>query len=480
MWNNSPIDAAGSIGAGDDDVSLSVVIEMIGAKTEMTGTIGDMDDFEDIALHLRVEGEKLSDLNAIAGSFLPIGPYAIQADLRGGKDQTYILENIKARIAESDVTGRAEFISGERPRLRADLKSALLDLDALLAKSESAAPAENSNTGADGEAGAAAEDDSALKRVFPDDPLDFDALDEADAEVSLKVSELRYGGLTLRDAENGVALEQGTLSIKPLNANLGGGSVTSRMALQSRSARPQLQFALDMTEVGLADVKSLFDKSDILEGPLDVDISFTGQGRPAHEIAASLGGQIEVLIGTGTIPNAYVVFIAADLLNFIVPGGGGDAARLNCFVARFDIKDGVAVNKALLFDTALTTTADKGQIDFGRETAYLTVVPRPKDPSLLNLAIPVVIDGPLLDLSYNLKKEEALLGLAGAVLGTVLLGPFGILIPLVSAGSGDENPCLTALEQTAESGQPAGEEAPATSPEKAVEDALDNVLGIFG
>jgi hypothetical protein len=378
------------------------------------------------------------------------------------------------------VIGRAEFISSERPRLRADLKSALLDLDALLAKNESAAPAENSNTGADGEAGAAAEGDSAPKRVFPDDPLDFAALDEADAEVSLKIFELRYGDLTLRDAEIGVALEQGTLSIKPLNANLGGGSVTSRMALQSRSARPQLQFALNMTEVGLADVKSLFDMSDILEGPLDVDISFTGQGRTAHEIADSLGGQIEVLIGTGTIPNAYVVFIAADLLNFIVPGGGGDAARLNCFVARFDIKDGVAVNKALLFDTALTTTADKGQIDFGRETAYLTAVPRPKDPSLLNLTIPVVIDGPLLDLSYNLKKEEALLGLTGAVLGTVLLGPFGILIPLVSAGSGDENPCLTALEQTAESGQPAGEEAPAASPEKAVEDALDNVLGIFG
>ena len=131
-----------------------------------------------------------------------------------------------------------------------------------------------------------------------------------------------------------------------------------------------------------------------------------------------------------------------------------------------------------MFDTALTTTAGKGQIDLGRELADLTVVPRSKDPSLLSLEILVVIDGPLTDLSYNLKKEEALLGLAGAVLGTVLLGPFGILIPLVSTCTGDKNPCRTALEQPVESPRHA-DEAPATGPANAVEELLDNVLGIF-
>ncbi len=427
VWNNSPIDANGTIGPGDENVAVALFNEMIGAKTEITGTVGELDELEGLALHVRVSGEKLSDLNMIAGSFPAIGPYSVQADLRDGDGETYILENLRARIADSDLAGRVELTPGERPRVAADLTSALLDLDALLAKNEAQAAAPS--TGAEGETGAADDQtgDGATERLFPDERLDFTALDEADAQVSLKVGELRYGGLSLRDAELGLEVEQGVLRLEPVHARLGEGDVVARLELQSRKARPRLQIDVNLSEVSLAVAKPLLDLSEIVDGPLDLDVSLAGEGRSAHEIAASLNGRIDMVVGAGTIPNAYVYLIATDLLRFIVPGGeAGDAARLNCFVARFDVADGVATNKALLFDIALTTTAGKGQIDLGRELADLTVVPRPKDPALLSLAIPVVIDGPLTDLGYNLKKEEALLGLAGAVLGTVLLGPFGI------------------------------------------------------
>ena len=423
VWNNSPIDANGTIGPGNENVAVALFNEMIGAKTEITGTVGELDELEGLALHVRVSGEKLSDLNTIAGSFPAIGPYSVQADLRDGDGETYILENLRARIADSDLAGRVELT----PRVAADLTSALLDLDALLAKNvaQAAAP----STGAEGETGAADDQtgDGATERLFPDERLDFTALDEADAQVSLKVGELRYGGLSLRDAELGLEVEQGVLRLEPVHARLGEGDVVARLELQSRKARPRLQIDVNLSEVSLAVAKPLLDLSEIVDGPLDLDVSLAGEGRSAHEIAASLNGRIDMVVGAGTIPNAYVYLIATDLLRFIVPGGeAGDAARLNCFVARFDVADGVATNKALLFDTVLTTTAGKGQIDLGRELADLTVVPRPKDPALLSLSIPVVIDGPLTDLGYNLKKEEALLGLAGAVLGTVLLGPFGI------------------------------------------------------
>jgi len=479
VWNNSPIDATGSIGPGDENIAVAFVVEMFGAKTEMSGTIGELDEFEDVALHVRVAGERLSDLNLIAGSLPSIGPYTLKADLRDREDGIYVLENFTAQIAESDLAGRLEFSSGERPRLTADLSSTLLDLDALLAKNTGDATAPSADGGgadAAGDAGTSS-GDADPKRVFPDDRIDFAALDEADARVSLKVSELRYRDLSLRDAELGLELEQGVLRIDPIQAGLGDGDVVARIVLQSRSERPEVQLELKLIDVELAAVKPLFDLSDIINGPLDLEVALSGQGRSAHEIASTLGGRVDLVIGAGTIPNAYDDLIAADLLRFIVPGAEGDAAQLNCFVARFDLKDGVALNKALLFDTALTTTAGKGQIDLGRELADLTVVPRPKDPSLLSLAIPVVIDGPLLDLSYNLKKEEALLDLAGAVLGTALMGPFGILIPLVSAGSGDDNPCLAALEQPVQSEQ-GTTETPA-KPAEAVEELLDDVLGIF-
>jgi len=377
VWNNNLIDTADTIGPGDENVTLAFVVEMLGVKIEMPGAVGELDEFEDVALHVRVAGEKQPDLNVIAWSLPSVGPHALQADLRDGEDGIYILENLKAQIAESNLVGGLDFSSGERPSLTADLNSILLGLDVLLANNKGA-PAAGTDAGAAAAAGeeGAPSGDAGPKRVFPEEPLNFAALDEADARVALKILEQRYRGLSLRNAE--LDLEQGVLHIEP------------------------------------------------------------------------------------------------------VPGGEGDAAQLNCFVARFDVKDGVALNKALLFDTALTTTAGKGQICLGRELADLTVVPRPKDLSLLSLAIPVVIDRPLLGLSYNLKKEEVLLGLAGTMLGTALMGQFGILTPLVSAGSGDKNPCLTALEQPVQNEQRVTETpVKPAAPAEVVEELLDDVLGIL-
>jgi len=481
--NNSAVTAQGEIGAGDTDVPVAMLIEMFGATTEIKGTVGELDEFEDPKLHIRTRGDKLSDLNMIAGSFPPIGPYSLEGDLSSGEDGIYIFENLQAKIAESDLAGRMELAPGERPRLTADLTSSKLDLDALLAKSEDDTPAAAETSSGDGSEGSSGSD-GAAEKIFPDEPLDLAALDQADAQVSLRVAQLNYSGITLEDAALSLDLQAGRLRIEPFNARLGTGGVTTKLDLDSKAKKPVLAAHLNLAEIGLADIKPLFDLSEIAEGPLDLDVAVTGRGRSAHEIAASLDGSIDMVVGAGLIPNEYVDLIAADLLRFIVPGGAaGDAAQLNCFVARFDIADGIALNQALLLDTALVTTAGKGQIDLGRETADITIAPSPKDPSLLSLAIPVVIDGPLMDLGYSLKEEEAFLGLAGAVLGTVILGPFGILIPLVSAGTGDENPCIAALEQSAEGGQqpqPVKKRTrPPETPEEAVEDLMDDVLGIF-
>ncbi len=456
IWNNSPVNVSGSIGQDDENVLLALTVEMFGAVTKIDGTVGDPEEFEDMNLDIRIAGERLSDLNVIAESFPSIGSYTVQTNLSDGDDDSFILDNFHARIAESDLAGTLTLYQDERPRLTADLISSLLDLDALMAKNKYAALPQTADAGGDGESGGS-EKPGEAQRIFPDEPLDLATLNEADADVALSVSDLRYGGMSLRISVLGVKLTQGILTLDPLQASLADGSLDGELELQSQAQPPKLRVGLNISEVDLAAVKPLFVLSEVVNGPLDLDI---------------------LLNGAGTIPNEYVDLIAADLLRFVVLGSEGAAgARLNCFVARYAVSNGIAVNEALLFDIALTTTAGKGQIDLDRELADLTVVPRPKDPALFSLAIPVLVDGPLIDLSYNLKKEDALLGLAGSVLGYALLGPFGVLIPMVSAGTGDENPCVTAVEQTAEDARPASQ--PPETPEEAVEDIVDDIMGIF-
>jgi AsmA family protein len=187
---------------------------------------------------------------------------------------------------------------------------------------------------------------------------------------------------------------------------------------------------------------------------------------------------------TGVVHNEYIDLIAADLLNNLVPGGDDSGrTQLNCLVARFDVEDGVATSRALLFDTALTTTAGGGIIDLGKEEADLTIKPRPKDASLLSLAVPISVYGPLTDLGFTLKKEEAILGLAGALLGSALLGPVGLIVPFVSAGAGDGNACVEAVERPVEPETKAQDGAASPieriTDDEAVEDMVEDLINIF-
>jgi hypothetical protein len=54
------------------------------------------------------------------------------------------------------------------------------------------------------------------ERLFPDTPLGLSSLNKADADVSLKVTELRYGGLALHDAVVGVNLESAACCNHPV------------------------------------------------------------------------------------------------------------------------------------------------------------------------------------------------------------------------------------------------------------------------
>ncbi len=221
----------------------------------------------------------------------------------------------------------------------------------------------------------------------------------------------------------------------------------------------------------------MLDLSEVATGPMDIDVAFESRGRSLHELAATLNGRLDLVVGEGRLHNKYIELIAADLMGYLIPGlGGSDLAQLNCFVARFAVREGIAVSQALLLDTSLTTTAGKGQIDLAKETADLTLAPRPKEESLFSLAIPVVIYGPLNDLHYDVKKEDAILGVAGAILGAAVLGPFGILIPFVSLGAGDENACVAALERPVEL-----DDGALAEPESGgvLEDIVDELLDLF-
>ena len=165
-----------------------------------------------------------------------------------------------------------------------------------------------------------------------------------------------------------------------------------------------------------------------------------------HRSDATPGLDIVSRIGIGA--PAWRYDRDTDLVAAIMPWADrtGDSTALNCLVARFRIRNGIADAEHLLIDTGKITVTGTGQIDLGTEGIDLKLDPRPKDPSLISLATRMRVTGTLAEHS---AAPDAI-GLAtGAATGLMLaigeLNPLALMLPFISIGTGVANPCLAEL-----------------------------------
>jgi AsmA family protein len=193
---------------------------------------------------------------------------------------------------------------------------------------------------------------------------------------------------------------------------------------------------------------------------------------------ASLTGTTEVVMDEGRIASQYVELLAADLARRLMPGSGDEATKINCFVSRFDIKQGIATSTGLLFDTERMTVAGGGTVDLRQERLDLTINPEPKDASLVSLAVPLQVGGTLRSPTVAPTTASVVKGVAGlAIMG---LTPLGALAALAKVGTGDQNPCVAALQQKPAPGGAAQQQQPSNPVDSVTKGVQDTFRSIFG
>jgi len=276
------------------------------------------------------------------------------------------------------------------------------------------------------------------------------------ANVKLKFlgKKVILSGAIINDLNAGLSLQGGRLSLAPFQAEFAKGKMSGAITLDASRSKPSLSVKFNAKGTDVGKLLKDMDVSDLLTGRADTVIKLNGSGTSVRKIMAGLNGKTEVIMNDGKVATKYLDLIAADLVKAIVPGGS-DTTKINCMVNRFDIKQGVATSKALLFDTEKMTISGGGTIDLRSEGLDLNIKPEPKDASLVSMAVPIVIGGTMKSPSVRPSTTAVLKGIAG-----LALGPVGLLALTVSAGSGDKNPCLAALEKKAKPGSPSTQKAP--------------------
>ncbi len=260
------------------------------------------------------------------------------------------------------------------PKLQAQLQAASADLAAFI-------PASGATPGAWGTAS-----------------LNFAALKSFDADVSLAVQSLTYGGLVAGPARLSASITGGRLDAAIDMDAVAGGRAKLSLAADATALPPG--FALGFRGEGV-DAAKLFPALtgvSFLSGQGNVMASLSGSGRSQQEIIGTLRGSAEMALSGGALAGLAISDSIGVVSQRILDGWpSGPAARtdFDTLSAKLTLADGIATIKSFNLDSAELAMIGTGDIDLLRHAVDLRMDPRLKSGiDAAGLPVAIAVSGP--------------------------------------------------------------------------------------
>ena len=433
--NEKTFTISGSLGSvaqmtsSDGVYPVDILAEALGVKTSYKGKLGTPGGSiaVDGQLNLAVASVKksISEAADIVPSLKDVPQIAADkidlSSLVTFDGKTATLGGMTLIAGKTDLAGNVRATLGGKPNIDVTLTSNLIDLDELLPASEKKAetPAEKPTDG----------------RVFPKDPLPLDALKSVDAKVAFDGKKIVVQGNQLEDVSIRLTLKGGNLQLQPFSAMVAGTKVSGTVGLNGGIAVPTLIAKVSAAGLDYGELLKQRGMTDIATGKLDADVDVKGAGVSVRALMAGLNGQLFVKTENGRIDSSALNIVSSDVMSALPGFNSKDDKTLRCGVVNFDIKDGIANAKALVFETGGLSAIGTGLVDLRDEKLNLLIDPRAKQTSLASAAIvPVKITGTFLQPDWELDKAALLGNTAGTVAkGAAAVATMGLSLLVESA-----------------------------------------------
>ena len=370
MFNGRPFEVRGSTGpigalkTRGKAWPVDLVAKAAEATITVKGSITDALKERKLELMINADGpsiRKVAEFGGVTG--IPdFGPFKVTAKVAnpGGR---FDVTDLKALVGENDIAGSLQLdLSGELPKMVADLSSQKLDMRPLLGKEGGKEDASRPPAQAKAKPG----------RVFPDDPLPLDWLKGLDARIQMQAGTLRVPGTVVTEFSTNALVEKGDLTVKQIKFVLSGGKIDGDFSLRSEGKIPAFIVNLKIDQLDIGSLLKELDAKPILEGKLNADIELNSRGSSVAQWMAGLNGRTIAVMGHGRLNMKYLDLWGADLaqslLRLINPfQKEEDYTALHCFVNGFEIKNGLATCSALVLDATQTSIVGAGEINLKDE-----------------------------------------------------------------------------------------------------------------
>lgn len=417
-------------------------------RADIAGTIAQPLAFQGLDLQMNLEGADLSRLYPLVPVPLPATPpYKLEGHLTR-KGEVWSFADFAGRVGDSDLSGDFSVdLSAARPRLSGDLVSKKLDFNDLGALIGTP-PGTGKGETASAEQRREAAERAASPRVLPDRPFSLERLRVADADVKFRGERVITRKLPIDSLRTHLILENGKLTLNPLNFGVAQGTLASNIVLDGRSNPIATSADVSIRNLNVKELFTNVELKQVSAGRIGGRIKLDTRGNSVAKMLANADGEVAVIMSGGSISNLILELLDIDVAEAVGLLLGGDRkVRVRCLIGAFDVGDGVMKSQALVLDTADTKVIGDGTINFNNETIDLTLRARSKDMSLAALRGPIGIQGRFKDINIKPDLGQAAARGGAAVALGVLLSPVAAILPLLEFGNEENADCRSLISQ---------------------------------
>ena len=361
--------------------------------------------------------------------------------------KTVSLQGIKGNIGPLQMTGAAEAMFGDhRPRINVDLQTGEIVVDKLLPAKRSASlyrrfPGPCADPAIIPASWRPSPDNAMFHRAaatdagrWPNDPIDFSALNGFDADIKLKAQAVTYQMYRVEKADLAATVNNGILNANRLTGYLFGGELDAN-AIVNATAAPRIETALNIKNMDVGKASQAVSGKAMAGGVMNLSMNLTTAGRSVANMVSALGGSGALALKQLDVREEATGTALASALNLIVglntlgglPGGGGKGKGLADITGSFKIDKGVARTNDIKLVSSIGDGGAQGtvdlpnwQIDIGGEVSLsqnaLTalITKKTNAPTVLPFQVRGSLDAPSVKLDTS-KMPEGGIALPGGL-----------------------------------------------------------------
>jgi hypothetical protein len=408
------------------------------------GSLTDPRSLAALDVRLKLAGVSMAKLYALTGIPFPETPaFATEGRLIGKiskNNSEWKYEKFSGKVGSSDLSGTFEYQAKQpRPHLQGVLVSNVLafkDLAPLI--------------GAGPKAGKTDRDAVAVQpanKVLPVEPFKTERWTSIDADVKFTGSRIvRDKQLPIENLAANLHLQDGVLSLQPLDFGIAGGHLVSTIVLDGRGKAIKAQLNISARHLKLKKLLPAFQPMQASLGEVNGDASLSATGSSIAALLGSSNGEIKAFINDGTVSKLLLEEIGLNIGSVVLTKITGDRqVKLNCMASDFAVTNGLMQTRTFLIDTEEALLDISGQINLAQERLALTIKPDTKTLRVFSLRAPLYVTGSFQSPKVNVDKGVLALKTGAAVALGVLAPVLTAVIPLVNLGPGKDSDCAALL-----------------------------------